>query len=361
MIFSKKKYVECHPMSIVFQYDNCSITKEVIPGPSSIELLQSITYGTDGPLYQHLDAPQKINHLIRPVFFSLEKEGKAIGTCAFLDRPISLEGKGYQGWYSRYFAIDPTYQNRFFGGLLLKHIKNHFEHTTTTPSIFYGYVDNANPRSKRLLQHLGLETIRNFETFSFSRFFPKRDKRVTRVAAIDKSRILSLLNEQYKNYAFVNFEPLFLHGNYFVLKNGDEIIAGIRANVTKWKIKNLPGISGTILIRLLPCLPLMSRLLNPADFRFIGFEGIYCKEGSEKELFILMESVCAELKLNMGMFWVDPKSELYEKIKTGDWGIVNKLKSRIPANVVAAFRNVPEKEQEHFRSHPAYISAFDLT
>ena len=139
-----------------------------------------------------------------------------------------------------------------------------------------------------------------------------------------------LLKEQYKNYSFINFEPLFLHDDYFVLKKENEVVAGIRANITQWKMRHLPG--------------------------------IYCKSGNEKDLFVLMESVCAELKLHTGMIWMDPESELYGRIKeAGNWGIMNRMKEKIPVNVVAAFRNIPEKEQLKFRQYPVYISAFDLT
>ena len=171
-----------------------------------------------------------------------------------------------------------------------------------------------------------------------------------------------LLKEQYKNYSFINFEPLFLHDDYFVLKKENEVVAGIRANITQWKMRHLPGISGKVFMQLLPYTPFISRLFNPKDFRFIGFEGIYCKSGNEKDLFVLMESVCAELKLHTGMIWMDPESELYGRIKeAGNWGIMNRMKEKIPVNVVAAFRNIPEKEQLKFRQYPVYISAFDLT
>jgi hypothetical protein len=339
-----------------------SIISEKKPRAGAIELLSSIVYGTNGPLYQHVDVPQKIKNIIRPLFFTLEKEGKTIGTCTFLERDVRIGDRVYKGWYGRYFAITPENQGTIFGNLLLKNTRDYFEQTTDIPTVFYGYVDNENPRSKKLLKHIGLEVIRNFETLVFSRICPKKDKRVIKIAKTDKQEILVLLKEQYKNYAFVNFEPLFLDDNYFVLKNGNEIVAGIRANIVKWKIRYLPGISGKILMQLLPYVPFISRLFNPDDFRYIGFEGIYCKQGYEKELFILMESVCAELKLYTGMIWIDPESELHKKIKkAGNWGIMNKLKANIPVGIVAAFRNIPKQEQIKFRKHPAYISAFDLT
>jgi len=349
-------------MKILFEQAPYKVTSGETLREGAVQLLGSVVYGTNGPLYRHADAPEKIKHIIRPLFFTLEKENKTIGTCTFLEREVRLKNKTYKGWYSRYFAIAPENQGTIFGNLLLKHIRNYFEETTKQPSVFYGYVDNANPRSDKLLRHTGLQVIRRFETFVFSRIFPKKDKRVTRINEKDKPEIIALLREQYKNYSFLNLEPLFLHDTYFVLKNGNEILAGIRANKVKWKMCHLPGLSGKILMQVLPHTPLISRLFNPDDFSYLGFEGIYCKPGFEKELFVLMESVCAELKLYTGMVWMDPGSDLHDRIKSaGNWGIMNTLKDNIPVNVVAAFRNMPEQEQLEFRKNPVYISAFDLT
>lgn len=349
-------------MEVIFEQTPYRITKEEKLRQGAIKLISETVWGTNGPLYQHVDAPQKINHIIRPLSFTLEKGEKTIGTCTFLERDMILENKVYKTWYSRYFSIDTKSQGKIFGNLLLKNVRNYFEQTTDQPTVFYGFVDSANPRSRRLLQYIGLKAIRSFQTFMFSRVFPKADKRVTRIEEKDKPEILQLLKKQYRNYAFVNFEPLFLHDNYFVLKKNKEIIAGIRANITKWKVSHLAGVSGKILMKLLPHIPFISRLFNPKDFRYLGFEGIYCKEGYEKELFVLMESVCAQLKLYTGIIWLDAESELHGRIeKAGYWGIMNKLKEKMPVHVVAAFRNIPEKEQTLFREYPVYISAFDLT
>lgn len=332
------------------------------PDAAAVELLTATIWGTNGPLYQHLNTPVKIEHLSGPLSFTLEKHEKTIGTCSFLERTIDIENKKYKTWYSRYFAIDQDSQGKIFGNLLLKNIKLYFEKVTTQPTIFYAYVDQANPRSRKLLKHTGFDIIRNFETFVFSRVFPKKDERVTRIKEGEKEHVLTLLKEQYKEYSFVNFDTVFFEDNYFVLKEKGEIVAGLQANAVQWKVRYLPGVWGKIMINGLPYVPLISRLFNPKDFRFAGFEGIYCKKGYEKELFTLMESACSALNLYTGMLWMDSQSAMYDSLKNaGKWGLLNKIKDDVPAQVVVAFRNIPEKEQIVFRESPAYISACDLT
>ena len=135
----------------------------------------------------------------------------------------------------------------------------------------------------------------------------------------------------------------------------------MRVNLGHWLIRALSGFSGTLIIKFLPHIPVLSRLFNPKDFRFAAFDGIYSQQGFEKELFVLMESVCAMLKVSTGIMWLDSESALYHRLKhAGNWGIMNKLKENIPAYVIATFKNVSEEEQERFSNCPVYVSAVDI-
>lgn len=348
-------------MNLIYSSGSYKIILQGKPDMETIDLLKSTQWGTDGPIYQHKDTEQRILKMDKPLFFSLRKNAKTIGTCNFTRRKINVKGKIYESCYSRYFAIEKKSQGKIFGYLILKIIKAYFEQNTFEPTIFYAYVDPENLRSHKLLQHIGFSVMRKFETYVFSRSFPKADSRVSRIKYEERHELLDLLIKQYANYTFVNFEKLFLLDNYFVLRRDNKIVAGIQANSTAWVIHSLPGFSGKIIINLIPHLPILSRLFNPKNFHFVAFDGVYCKEGYEKDLFLLMESVCALLNLNTGMMWLDADSELCARLKNaGDWGIMNKLKENIPGYLVAAFKNVSEKECKAFYNCPAYINALDL-
>lgn len=346
---------------VVFEHGLYKVVIQKTPGVKVVDLLKSTFWGTNGTLYQHKNTEQNISYMIDPLFFSLEKKGELIGTCCFSKRKTGATERTYDALYSRYFSIVQQKQGGIFGKMILKHIKTYFEQTIDKPTVLYAYVDQANIRSYKLLKHIGFESIRSFETLAFSRIYPKVDKRVSRIKAADKDALLTMLHNQYKEYTLVNFDRLFFKDDYFVLKVEDEIVAGIRANVAEWTIRQLPGVSGKLIVNFLPYIPFLSRLFNPGNFRFSAFEGVYCKIGYEKELFLLMESVCGLLKIQTGMMWLDKESELYLRLKNGgDWGIMNRIKDDIPAYVVAAFKNIPEDEKEIFRKYPVYISAFDL-
>ncbi|HSH67570.1 MAG TPA: GNAT family N-acetyltransferase [Bacteroidia bacterium] len=350
-------------MEVLYKKNGYTITVGEKPNANAIELLHTTLWGTNGPIFEHLDTHERIIHISGSLAFSLEKNGKTISTCTVLERNITVEGKEYKTWYGRYFAVDKDYQGKMFGNILLKEMKNYLQKISNLPTIFYAYVDQANPRSRKLLLHTGFKVIRRFETSVFSRMYPKHDPRVSKISKPeDIETILSLLKKQNENNTFLNFDNLFFQHNYFILKEGNEIVSGIQASITKWKIQKLPGFSGKVIIKILPYIPFISRLFNPKDFRFAAFEGIYCKKGHEKDLFKLMESACAQLELFIGMIWLDPEMELSKRIKNaGDWGLMNRMREDLPAHVVAGFYNVSETEQELFHKKPVYISAFDLT
>jgi hypothetical protein len=346
-------------METIFDQTPYKIILQHKPDSQSVDLLKNTLWGTKETVYQHLDTEEHVAKVPHPFFFDLDKNGERIGTCCFSKR--TANGQNYDFWYSRYFAVDAKRQGGVFGYMILKHIRKYFEQTVQQPSVFYAYVDASNIRSHKLVTHTGFKRIRSFETLTFSRLYPKKDKRVTLLATEEKEHMIDLLQQAYKDYLFCNFDPSFFDEKYFILKEENEILAGIRVHKARWVIKRLAGWSGALIIKLLPHIPVLSRLFNPEPFTFAAFDGVYCKTGCEKEFFSLMESVCESLNVSTGIMWLDSGSDLYHRLKgAGNWGIMDKLKENIPADVVAAFKNIPEEMQEKIVKHPAYISVPDI-
>jgi hypothetical protein len=348
-------------MTVIFEEYPYKVTLQHTPESKSVDLLKRTYWGTKETVYQHKNTEENIAEVPEPSFFNLEKLGELIGTCCFSKRKGNSNGYTYDAWYSRYFAIDASKQGGVFGNMILKHIRSYFENQTHRSSVFYAYVDASNVRSSKLLGHIGFNAIRSFETCTFSRLYPEKDKRVSLISPEYQNAMLALLQDSYKEYSFAHFDQEYFQENYFVLKKENEIVAGVRVNMAHWVVRSLPGFSGKLIIKLLPHIPVISRLFNPTNFRFAAFDGIYCKEGNEKEFFKLMESVCNTFKVSTGLMWLDSDSALYHRFKSaGDWGIMDKLKEKIAAHVVVAFKNIPQEEQERIAKCPAYISVVDI-
>src|SRR5665811_1366715 len=95
--------------------------------------------------------------------------------------------------------------------------------------IMYAFLESMNERSKNLVHQAGYEYIRSFLTVAFSRFSPKPDTRVVKLREEEKADMESLLLEYYRDYSFFSSKYSFYDDKYYVLKEGDEIIAGVCA------------------------------------------------------------------------------------------------------------------------------------
>ena len=116
------------------------------------------------------------------------------------------------------------------------------------------------------------------------------------------------------------------------------------------------------MMRVLPKAPYFRRLFRPGEFRYLVFDAIYCKRGREDLLANLFESACAGENFNTGLTWLDDRSELYDKIRTGvKMGALNRMLNAKPGLVYTRFINLTEKEKDCFYDAPAYISGFDFS
>jgi len=228
--------------------------------------------------------------------------------------------------------------------------------------IMYAFLESMNERSKNLVHQAGYDYIRSFLTIAFSRFSPKSDKRVVKLGDEEKGEMESLLLDYYKDYSFFSSEYSFFGNKYYVLKEGGEIIAGVSAIPSVYKVYDVPGIWGWVMMKVLPKTPFYRRLFRPGEFRHIVFDAIYCKQGQEKLLAPLFESACAAEGFNTGLTWLDDRSRLYDKIRTEvKMGLLNRMLNAKPGLVYTRFINLTEEEKDCFYDAPAYISGFDFS
>jgi hypothetical protein len=228
--------------------------------------------------------------------------------------------------------------------------------------IVYAYVESRNERSKNIIQQLGFKHLRTFRTIAFSRFNPGRSEAVSKLQPAEKDSMQKLLASFYSGHNFYSEEFLYRDDKYYVIKEDGEISAGLSVVPASFRLVDMPGTRGKILMRLLPVTPGFKKIFRPRELRFLVFEAIYCKEGKEKSLEKLMESVCALEGYKLALTWLDEGSRLYEITeRTINMGFLNRMLDSSPGLVYASFINFTEKEMEKYSEYPAYISGFDFT
>lgn len=343
----------------------------IAPDPV-IELLANTLIGTEGSRYQLLDTRQKIHRLDQPHFFYIERNGKALGTITICDRFIHIGNNRKEALYIRYFAFDEAFQGsgskkRERNTVFDQHWKKIFETgnlnqtgSEKKSTFFWAYIDPQNLRSFRMNERFGFESAGTFQTIAFSRFKPKVSPAVERLAKSDQAEVLGKIHAFYRDFVFFSDVHLFEDNQFFVLRKEGKIVAGIQANPARFKIVSLPGWSGKLLVKLLPHLPWLKRVINPQEHKFLATEGIFWEPGYEHCVEELLNGVLAEMKHHSLLIWEDTRCLLVKNLKI-KWGLLQKIKRNNEVHIVVKPVNMTLNEVRAIENSPKYLSGFDMT
>ncbi|TAL81882.1 MAG: hypothetical protein EPN88_00230 [Bacteroidetes bacterium] len=370
----------------VFNYQGLEVRVSDHANEEILDILNHSIQGSEGGLRFSLQniAPRIAAYNDKIRFVSLYKKNQITGTVGSCFRTSGQGNLRYPTSYLRYLAFQSTYQSglswrkrkksqikpekddsfkqktlEIFSKPHLLDLKEVFE---GDKHIMYAFIESMNERSKNLVHQAGYDYIRSFLTVAFSRFSPKPDKRVVKLREDEKVKMESLLLQYYRDYSFFSMEFAFFGNRYYSLKEGDEIIAGVNAIPSVYKVYDVPGIWGWVMMKVLPKTPYFRRLFRPGEFRYLVFDAIYCKPGHEKLLAVLFETACAAEGFNTGLVWLDDRSQLFDKIRTEvKMGALNRMLNAKPGLVYTRFINMTEEEKDCFFDAPAYISGFDFS
>ncbi|MDH5381762.1 MAG: hypothetical protein OEW75_12960, partial [Cyclobacteriaceae bacterium] len=334
--------------------------------------LNNTVLGNEGGMrYKHVNTLEKINHLVNPYFISLFKGDRLLGTINLTQRAITPEGTN--SYYIRYFSFFESYKSKHTGkkkgkssSVIKQEIEKAFingpDNRPEEKAIYYAYVEINNERSARVCREFNFEPQRLLNTSIFSRFYPKGSKNVFKINEQEKKEVINALDEFYTGYTMYQKQVLFKSGEYYVLKENGKIVAGVQATPTKWIINEIPGLSGKIILNIMPLLPILSKIFNPKNYNFLSYDYFFCKKGSEHKINELFEAVLYTTKHYSGIIWSDHDSDEHKLLKKYcSYGIMNKIKKDVPANIILRFNNYTESEKLIFKEKPAFVSSFDLT
>ena len=344
---------------IIYQQGDVSISVGQTFDDEIINLLKRTIYGTRGPKYQHTGQEVKLANLKKPIFFTLKNKEKIIGFYCFCEREVMIGAENYLGYYGRYLTVDKEFQGNNYGTLLKKVAVDYVETNAVSPSIFYSYIEENNTRSLNISKTLGFQSISTLETIIFSRLYPQKKVNISHLNSTELPTILAELESQNSITILRTFENINYQDNYFVIKDKGALVAGLQANPVRWKIKEMEGISGKILLKILPYIPILKRLINPEKYDFLAVEGIFVAKGCEEYLYDLLEGILNQFDITSALIQLDSKSPFLKLFKEkGDLGLLNAMKKDVKTHVMIKAINCEEliiKEGE------VYVSSFDFT
>ena len=349
------------------------------------DLLSNTILGSKGGMrYKLTEVAERISAYSNIRFVSLLKGNSLMGTIGLCYRKV-FQGRDYiHGTYLRYLSVMSRYQSSVDTGKRKKEARDSLAQDSMKArilsfirkpeilgfpgfkegdkSVVYAYVESKNERSKNMIHQAGFNYIRSFLTVAFSRFSPKEDPRVEKIDKAGRSEMLNLLSDYYSKYSLYTDETVFYKDSYYVIRSGDEIVAGMSAIPTTYNVVDVPAIWGWVFMNILPWLPFYRRLFRPGKFRFLVFGYPYVKPGHENDLEKLMESLCASREINTALTWVDDRSPLFDMFRKDiDMGALNRMLNAAPGLVYVNFLNITEQEKEFFYDNPVFISGFDFT
>lgn len=329
------------------------------PSKQLIALLDSVTLGTNGAKYRHLNTEVHIHKADNPLHLSIERNERLLGSVTFCRR----NGE----WYIRYFAFDNglqgTGKRRSKGGDgLIKRELNHFFDATLADEtefdkvdIHYAYIDPKNSKSLWMSENFGFTPVANIATQTFSRVYLPKSTRVQKESNWEE--LAPIYREAYGGFKFY-FEEQLKSGPFYVIRGNDnKVLAAVKINKTTWVIERMPGKMGGFLTKAIPYVPVLRKLINPKKHTFLVPEAVYFKDNDSKLLTELFEGVLALEKEHLIFWWTDERNPYYKSVKDEvKWGLLHKIISVNQASLVV---KQPEGV-EYDNSRPAYTSGFDF-
>lgn len=345
-----------------------TLTIENKPDEQVVDLLTNNRIGTPGKsmVYEHRNVQNKLHDIPGPVFANLSIRNNLLGTVCFSKREVFIKGESRLAHYVRYFSFNEKFRSgnterqnkKRKNSIIRNEIMRLLDGEGLKEEgdiLFYAYVDSDNIRSSRLIHEFGFTTASKFSSLLFSRLFPKSYEKVEKATKQEVPKIKDILKSYYNDHQFVSLENLFIYNDYYFIRAEGKIVAGAQANPELWQIIEIPGLKGWLLMNLIPYIPILNRFFKP-EFRFISIDGIYCKEGWEKELEKLFSFLLYKYKVNTAIISADTKSRLYSILKGIRLGTTNAFQGEIPFDVV-----IKSKSKRYLHKDlPFYISSLDV-
>jgi hypothetical protein len=299
-----------------------------------LELLESVTLGTNGAHYKHQDTSKRIGLIDNPLFLTIERNEKVIANVTFCVRN--------QDWYVRYFAFNTGLQSsgkkKSNGSSLIKNELNGFFQSTLLDGFegekvnsFYAYIDPNNEKSLWMSENFGFQYYRTIATQSFSRISPKVKRGVRMID----------FNDDFKSKIRSEFESLpyyFENRNekiYGLYDNNGNLRAYARIDQVNWKIERLPGRLGGFLTKMIPFIPGVNRIIRPKNHQFIVVDNVWVEKHDVGVFSDLLEGILAIENKNLILWWVDSENKQYRQIKGRvKWGLLHNLIGVTNANLM---------------------------
>ena len=317
-------------------------------------------------LYKHTHVYEKLSYTPDPFFAKLMIRNRLYGTICLSRRHVFLSGRGTDAYYLRYFTFRDAVRsgdlaNRSKGQrrseiredvrLLMNGEGLEFKDEL----LLYAYLDKDNERSRRIIEEFGFHPIGTFNVITFARIFPKELAPIRRLKKNEIFGFQTLLKSFYNGEQFVLLNDRHDSPAYYVWEESGEIKCGAKVVEDSWEVLDLPGITGKIVMHVLPKIPLINRLFKQ-DYHFVFIESLYYQPAYEHRLDEFFESILKETNHHSAIICTDPRSKIYPGIDNMNKGLVHKILGEKSIDIVAKSNNGNNINDQL----PVYVAGSDV-
>jgi hypothetical protein len=304
------------------------------------------------------DLKHELDKVLKPYYITLEKDNKPVAVCLVNEKSIAFQNRMYPAYYLCVLSVIPGECNKGYGSLLVAKVTGYFSGLLPEKGLIYAYVEKENERSQKAFIKAGYTDIGAFKASVYSCFNPRENTTVEKIRPEDTTTVIDLLQQLYEFHNFLDFKSSFDADSYYVEKKNGTIVVGTQVKKFKWSFLELPGLSGKIILKVFPYLPVIRKLFNPRVYEFLKIGNIYFAEGSENRIPGLMEAVLSRESLKVCMAFTNTRSP--ENRVIAIW-VKHGLLSSVEAEgkVYSRLKGFSEEEVALVQKEPLTISISD--
>lgn len=325
-----------------------------------IALVENVRWGTQGVLYRVKNYQATVQALPNRLHLQVRKSGKLVAArIAIRKSCFDLVG-ATDAFYHSLFSVDPSEQGKGYGKVLARCTLDHLTTLLKSRGFIYAYIEEGNIRSAAIAASAGYRRFGHFYAHPISRLFPRSSQRVGRPDDGRQHAIKKLLEQRYKGHALTDFSLSFNPSEYWVLHEEGLPIAGVQVSPQLWQIEQLPGLSGTIAVKIVPRVPLLCGLFNPAAWRFLKLGNIYFLPGRPNALLELIEDLLYRYQMKTAALYIDHRSPIYEELRKSEhFGILDPL-MKTKVDVWGFLDYLSSQQISELHNSPLAISPLDV-
>lgn len=330
------------------------------PSEQSLALLEATVWGSRDTRYRIRGLAGKLSRLRDPSYFVLSEKGTELSVFVLDHCHKNVSHVPCGGFHFVMAATHESHRDEGLATRLVDVIRPYCEKTVGKPGFGFAYVEETTEISLKLSEHAGHSIEADIPLMLFTRLMPRDDTNVGPVRASEQSELLAALESLYSDHELADFAASFRADECLLCRRDGRITASVQAEMLNWSVVSMPGLTGALLMNILPRVPGWNSFLNPRDLKVVRFGNIYFADGAEADVFAVAEACLARNRSRVGLIMLDQRSPVLAKLKAnGNFGLLSgAMRGSIKLHVDTVFMD--KTLQERLATQPLLVSPADV-